>query len=373
MGFQLGGFLAGVSDAAVDRMQKVEDERIRIAREERSVGTQQRMARESERRKKQALLDESAGMLAMLGYDEDTIGGILAKGTTASQFAITAGQTAMAKGVDPNTIWNFSTDGTGVTNEKKVTETIEAAEPTKIGDIEATSTAVGDLPTPSNDSVINLEVYKDLFAEPKAVEKSFDAALASISQRMSRTTDPKKLADLAKEQDQLLEDLAKKKAAEREEDGETTPSLTATTINSFESTIRRGELKRYGFEVDIDGKIKNMTDGNRHLFDVANLSVAKQMNTRNTEIEDPLMNLAVEGIRDSAMDGLTDYGYSIVNSEVKKDNYYVETPQVAAQKLGSRNYKIGDVINVEGELFVYTGVVDYMTGKPLIKIGEIGS
>ena len=30
MGFQLGGFLAGVSDAAVDRMQRVEDERISL-------------------------------------------------------------------------------------------------------------------------------------------------------------------------------------------------------------------------------------------------------------------------------------------------------------------------------------------------------
>jgi len=373
MGFNLGGFMAGVSDAAVNRMQKVEDERIRIAREERSIGTQQRMARESERRKKQALLDESAGMLAMLGYDEDTIGNILANGTTAAQFAVTAGQTAMAKGVDPNTIWNFNTDSTGVTNTDKVTKTIEAAEPTKVGDIEATSTAVSDLPTPSSDSVINLEVYKDLFAEPKAIEKSFDAALASISQQMSRTTDPKKLADLAKEQDQLLKDLAKKKEAEREEDGETTPSLTATTINSFESTIRRGELKRYGFEVDIDGKIKNMTDGNRYLFDVANLSVAKQMNTRNTEIQDPLMNLAVQGIRDSAMDGLTDYGYSIINSETPKKNYIVQTMAEAAERLKAKNYKIGDVLNVDGELFVYTGVVDYITGDPIIKIGEIGS
>ena len=53
MGFNFGGFMAGVSDAVVDRMQKVEEEKIRIAREDRSIATKQRMAREAERRKKQ--------------------------------------------------------------------------------------------------------------------------------------------------------------------------------------------------------------------------------------------------------------------------------------------------------------------------------
>ena len=40
MAFNFGGFMAGVSDAAVNRMQKVEEEKIRIAREERAIGTQ---------------------------------------------------------------------------------------------------------------------------------------------------------------------------------------------------------------------------------------------------------------------------------------------------------------------------------------------
>ena len=206
MGFQLGGFLAGVSDAAVDRMQRVEDERIRIAREERAIGTQQRMARESERRKKQALLDESAGMLAMLGYDEDTINGILAKGTQASAFAITAGQTAMSKGIDPNTIWNFSTDETGQTNQDMVNETIDIAEPTKVGDITATSEAP-QLPTGDTDSIINLDVYQNLFAEPDKVESSFSARLSVISQKLARNPNRKDADALKAEQEKLLEDF----------------------------------------------------------------------------------------------------------------------------------------------------------------------
>lgn len=374
MAFSFGGILAGVSEKIVERIEDEEERLEEIAREERSIATRQRLARESERRKKQAVLDESAGMMAMLGYDKDTIESILAKGSAASQFAVTAGQTAMAKGIDPNTIWNFHTDAKGNTAQDKVSEAIEIATPTKVGDITATSKAAPELPSPStSDSVINLEVYQNLFAEPKPVEKSFDAALAVISQKMARTDDPKKLAELEKEQNKLLEDLAKKKTAEREETGENTPTFEATTINSFESTIRRGELKRYGFQLDIDGEIKNMTDGNRHLFDVANLSVAKQMATRNKEINDPLMNLAIQGIRDSALDGLSNYGYDIVNAETPPANYYTETKEVAKQKLDARNYKIGDVINVDGELFVYTGVLDYQTGRPLIKIGEVGS
>jgi len=373
MAFSFGGILAGVSEKIVERIEDEEERLEEIAREERSIATRQRLARESERRKKQAVLDESAGMMAMLGYDKDTIESILAKGSAASQFAVTAGQTAMAKGVDPNTIWNFHTDAKGNTAQDKVSEAIEIAAPTKVGDITATSKAAPELPSPStSDSVVNLEVYQNLFAEPKPVEKSFDSALAVISQKLSRTDDPKKIAELEREQTKLLEDLARKKEAEREQEGENTPTFTATTINSFESTIRRGELKRYGFQLDIDGEIKNMTDGNRHLFDVANLSVAKQMATRNKDINDPLMNLAIQGIRDSALDGLSNYGYDKVNAATPPDNYYMETPEVARQKIQARNYKIGDVVNVNGELFVYTGVLDYQTGQPLIKIGEVG-
>jgi len=380
MAINFGGILAGVSDTIVKRIEDEEDRLERIATEKRAeerqlraIGTRQRMARQAEREKKQALLDESAGLMAMLGYDKDTIESILSKGLTASEFAINAGQEAMKKGIDANTLWNFNTDSSGNISQENVNKTIEMASPTKVGDITATSQAVSDLPTPSADSVINLEVYQNLFAEPKPVEKSFDAALAVISQKLSRTDDPKKIAELEKEQNKLLEDLARKKEAEREQEGENTPTFTATTINSFESTIRRGELKRYGFQLDIDGEIKNMTDGNRHLFDVANLSVAKQMATRNSKINDPLMNLAIQGIRDSALDGLSNYGYDKVNAATPPDNYYTETPEVARQKIQARNYKIGDVVNVNGELFVYTGVLDYQTGQPLIKIGEVGS
>lgn len=56
-----------------------------------------------------------------------------------------------------------------------------------------------------------------------------------------------------------------------------------------------------------------------------------------------------------------------------KINYFQHNMATAKQKVKARTYKIGDVVNVEGELFVYTGVIDYETGKPLIKIGDIGA
>lgn len=400
MAFNLGGILAGASDAIVRRIEDEEERQEKLADEERSIATRQRLARETERRKKQAVLDETAGMMAMLGYDENTIQSILEKGTSAAQFAVTAGQTAMQKGVDPNTIWNFSTNEAGETDMDAVTETIEAAAPTRVGDIEATSEEAPDLPTGTmSGGVVNLEVYQNLFADPKPVEKSIDGALTRIGLKMARTNDPDEIAQLEKEEEVLLKRLANRKAAEKTEDGTTTPSLTASTVNTMERNVRSKTLQQFKFKLGVDDEIENMTDGNRHLFHVSEIATAKELNARNKDINDPYLKVTAQTVRASAVEQLESYGYDKLNEygqaqenlraltaqnadtqtinaaqkALDNINYFQHDMATAKQKMNARSYKIGDVVNVEGELFVYTGVIDYVTGKPLIKIGDIGA
>lgn len=369
MAFNFGGFMAGVSDAAVNRMQKVEEEKIRIAREERAIGTQQRMAREAERRKKQAILDESAGMLAMLGYNEDTINSILAKGTTASEFAITAGQTAMSKGVDPNTIWNFSTDEAGETDQKKVNETIDMAEPTRVGDITATSATAPALPTTDRSSVINLDVYQNLFAEPEKVEASFSARLAVISQKLAREPNRKDADALKSEQEKLLNDLRTMKEAEREDKGTNTESFTNADVRAMEKEVTNQEYRQFGFKLGLNDEIENMDDGNIHLSYIAGINIARKLHGRNEGINDNRLKVAVDQIRTNAVNNLTQYGYQAMYNESEKytieDNF--ETFQ---QKYDSYQYKVGDVVKFENSLFVYTNAVDHLTGMRFVKVAD---
>ena len=126
MGFNLGAFLGGAASKMVERIEDEEERIQKLEDEQRSIATRQRLAREEERRKKQAAADEMAGLMGMLGYDEDTISAVMEKGQAAGKFAIEAGQRAMAKGIDPNTIWSMSTTDTG-TDTNKVNETIDYA------------------------------------------------------------------------------------------------------------------------------------------------------------------------------------------------------------------------------------------------------
>ena len=369
MAFNFGGFMAGVSDAAVNRMQKVEEEKIRIAREDRAIGTQQRMAREAERRKKQAILDESAGMLAMLGYNEDTINSILSKGTTASEFAITAGQTAMSKGVDPNTIWNFSTDDAGETDQKKVNETIDMAEPTKVGDITATSATAPALPTTDRSSVINLDVYQNLFAEPEKVEASFSARLAVISQKLAREPNRKDADALKSEQEKLLNDLRTMKEAEREDKGTNTESFTNADVRAMEKEVTNQEYRQFGFKLGLNDEIENMDDGNIHLSYIAGINIARTLNGRNEGINDNRLKVAVDQIRSNAVNNLTQYGYQAMYGDSEK--YIIEDNfETFQQKYDSYQYKVGDVVKFENSLFVYTNAVDHLTGMRFVKVAD---
>ena len=368
MGLSLSGIVGGFSQKLTDRIEEEEERAERLAEQQRQEASRLRVARESERRKRQAILDESAGMMAMLGYSEETIQNILSKGSSAAQFAIDAGQKAMGKGVDPNTIWNFSTDETGETDQSKVTETIESAETPELGALSesAGSTTVGT--AAGNTGTINLQTYRDLYAEPDKVETSFSARLAVISQKLARNPNRSDAEALKNEQQSILADLRTMKEAEREEKGSESPSFTVGSVTANINEIRGGAYRRFGFKVGLDGTIEGIDDGNQHLADIAEMNVASQLTTRNSGINDPLMSNAVKGIYDSAYNNLADYAFDTYNNNREKVTQ-VPSAEEFAQGLQSRQYRIGDVIQQGNNLFVYTGITDPVTNQPFVYYG----
>lgn len=368
MALSLSGIVGGFSQKLTDRIEEEEERAERLAEQQRQEASRLRVARESERRKRQGILDESAGLLKALGYSDSQVEGILEQGVLASEFYIDAGKQAAIKGIDPRTIVNFSTDEEGKIDQAKVTETIESADTPELGALteSAGSTTVGI--GGGGTGTMNLETIRNLYAEPDKVETSFSARLAVISQKLARNPNRSDAEALKNEQQSILADLRTMKEAEREEKGSESPSFTVGSVTANINEIRGGAYRRFGFKVGLDGTIEGIDDGNQHLADIAEMNVASQLTTRNSGINDPLMTNAVKGIYDSAYNNLADYAFDMYNNSREKVTQ-VPSAEEFAQGLQTRQYRIGDVIQQGNNLFVYTGITDPVTNQPFVYYG----
>ena len=379
MAFNLQAFGAGFAKKVTTDLDDERDRINRLADQEASIATQQRLAKKAEREAEQKLTEETGGLLMSLGYDENAVQSILSKGKMSANFWATAGQDALKKGVNPNTLFNMPN-----MDESNFTETVESVEeemavPTGMGDIEedATLKSAETLETSGEDSVtissgfsINKDAFKNLYGTPDKEEASFGARLAVLSQRIARKPNDPNMESWKAEQQSLLADLATMKNAEREEkDGDQTPAFGLGTISANVKEIRSGAGKRFGFTVGIDGEINNMIDGQQHLADIVELNIAGQLTIRNTDIQDKSMKYTAEGIRNSAISNLTDYGYNIYNND--KDKLQTATNNetfITNSENGA--YRPGQVVTVGSKVIIYTGIADYKTGQKFIILNQ---
>ena len=379
MAFNLQAFGAGFAKKVTTDLDDERDRINRLADQEASIATQQRLAKKAEREAEQKLTEETGGLLMSLGYDENAVQSILSKGKMSANFWATAGQDALKKGVNPNTLYNMPN-----MDEPNFTETVESVEeemavPTGMGDIEedATLKSAETLETSGENSVtissgfsINKDAFKNLYGTPDKEEASFGARLAVLSQRIARKPNDPNMESWKAEQQSLLADLATMKNAEREEkDGDQTPAFGLGTISANVKEIRSGAGKRFGFTVGIDGEIDNMIDGQQHLADIVELNIAGQLTIRNTDIQDKSMKYTAEGIRNSAISNLTDYGYNIYNND--KDKLQTATNNetfITNSENGA--YRPGQVVTVGSKVIIYTGIADYKTGQKFIILNQ---
>ena len=99
--------------------------------------------------------------------------------------------------------------------------------------------------------------------------------------------------------------------------------------------------------------------------DLEELEVANQLNTRNKGIEDPNMQLAAQGVRESAVRNLNEYGLNIFYNQ--KDRLQdAPTNEAFATSMSRGEYRQGQVVTVGNKIILYTGVPDYRTGQPFI-------
>jgi hypothetical protein len=355
MAFNFGQFVAGASENLVDMIKTKEAQLYKEEQDEKERIRKARVAAANQRRSEEKAAKEAAGMLSMLGYDEKTTANILKSGKGGINFAIEAGQTALAKRVNPNTLFSFATTEDGTVNKDVIDETLTTT-PSK-DDITAT-TASAAVPS----SGINVDAYASLYAEPDEIENTYSARLAVLSQKMGRDPENKNYSGWKSEYDRLLTDYAAFKEAEREKTGENTPSFGEGTVAANMKMFSTDSLRKYGFETDIDGNIKNMTDGTMHLADIASLDVVQMATDFNKPFQDPLMSAAINARRNSAVRGLEEYAYETYYDEDKVTPTY-EQPQQVDEAISSGQMRVGQVFVYDGNVYVYTGIDDIVTGN----------
>ena len=206
-----------------------------------------------------------------------------------------------------------------------------------------------------------------MFAPQDEFETTYGAALAVLSQRIAQNPNDPQMSEWRQQQTELLDAVGKHEEAKREK-GEKGDAFGIGTISSNVNEIRAGAVRPLGMTIGLKGEIEGINDGNRHLAYVADISVAEQMIKRNTKIQSETMTYAAEGVRNAAIENLTDYALNLYSSD-KSAVKIAATNEEFAKNMESGVYKRGDIVNVGNKIMVYTGIVDYKTNEKFIYLG----
>ena len=353
MSFNFGAFVGGLSRQIVSDIEADEayDQQLSFFKEKQDILSGQEI--EKERKLRDLQTQSNIKALKFAGYDDQRAAQIAMSGDYAVERSLGLAEKVSEVGGDINTYYKLADNTTNDMDnlEKEITDTAGATKKISTGTMGV--------------SGFDPEMVAGLFAEPDKIESSYSARLAVISQKLAQNPDRSDADSLKSEQTQLYADLRKMKEAEREEKGTVTPTFDLGSITSNTNEIRRGQLNRYGFEVGVDGAIQNLTEGNMYKADLAELEVSNQLNIRNKGIEDPNMQLAAQGIRESAARNLNEYGLNIFYN--KKDKVQdVPTNEAFATSMSIGEYRQGQVVTVGNKIILYTGVPDYRTGQLFI-------
>ena len=362
MAFNFMSFLGGAAEQLTDVIETREAERMY---EERQVKAEQR--EESRFAKRQAASaardrkkaeEEAADMISALSvfYPKSMTEQIASKGKVFGNFALESAQTAVSKGINPSTIWNFATNEKGEVDQSVITETLEVPTPTP-------APAPDDLvQTTTSPLSLDVDAYADMFVKPDKEELSHNARIAVLDQKMSRNPNSSNMETWKAEREAMLKGLADLKKLEKDAEGTTTPSFTLGTIQSNMAGFDRASLPRAGFKLGINDNIENLEDGNMHMMDIASLDTVKQATEFNAVYSDPAMKAAISARRNSALRGLQEYAFDALYDTTKTVEEL--TPQKYAEAMQNNQLKVGQIIKVGNFLHVYTGIEDTVTGYP---------
>ena len=237
MGFNIGGFLGGVSEGVNDAILREEerlDEKLTMNRQEASL---QRRDKNKERLRKEVLLEELTEQLAV-HHTEDQITQMSAKGLGAMKQFATISQAEFAAGRDPSAAYNWSVATADLAPPPMSSQVDNSA---KSDDLEKTTikpTSFG-LKRPT-------QTYKSYATIDESLERNAQAIVTA-----QQNGDNKKLAELQRRGELLMEQ------ALTQGDGSQFKDASVTSVLNYSYKTYMTGL---GYDYDnVENKIANLT------------------------------------------------------------------------------------------------------------------
>tara|TARA_R110002049_G_scaffold124591_1_gene280159 strand:+ start:810 stop:1934 length:1125 start_codon:yes stop_codon:yes gene_type:complete len=237
MGFNIGGFLGGVSEGVNDAILREEerlDEKLTMNRQEASL---QRRDKNKERLRKEVLLEELTEQLAV-HHTEDQITQMSAKGLGAMKQFATISQAEFAAGRDPSAAYNWSVATAELAPPPMSAQVDNSA---KSDDLEKTTikpTSFG-LKRPT-------QTYKSYATIDESLERNAQAIVTA-----QQNGDKKKLAELQRRGELLMEQ------ALTQGDGSQFKDASVTSVLNYSYKTYMTGL---GYDYDnVENKIANLT------------------------------------------------------------------------------------------------------------------
>lgn len=238
MAFNFGAFAAGFAQSAersilqqTQRRDEEEDYKkkleLQFEYEEKSRAAAAARSAATSRREKEEKLLEIAGALQSLGYSPDVIAQITQRGQTTVDMAMNIGQSALAKNVDPNSIWQI---------------TSTAVDPE---DANFDSEANANL----SSFAINAQAYRGLFGEAPEV-KTFATIEEAVAREQQKVF---QLENQGRQNTQEYATAVRNLASYTEEFKRQNPVVADTTINKLaDDALNFARLTVYAKDAVLD-------------------------------------------------------------------------------------------------------------------------
>jgi hypothetical protein len=406
MAFNFGGFMAGVSEKIVERVETEEDRLAEIAKEQRLLSNRLAFDRQSERRKKKAAAEELASELSVYFSPEETEA-ILGKGQGAAKQALLLGQNAFAKGMSPSPLLNLSS-AAELTQEEtadfanEVVSGTDAA-PLQTGtmsdSLEAAQPVTDTTTATAGGGLFKADYYSDIMAPADEEQATLDSAYAvAVQKSLTERTEGKRNKNkiLA---EQILIEIKKKDAALATEDTDSSP-FSKSSIEGMQKTQMKIALEANDFAVDMEGRLAEKIGNKVPQYNVAVIQANSRMRTLNTgedglpmspqlhsltgdNVTQAIKKIQLDARQQHASPSTTAVGDRRLNPDAPFERFTTgsdgQQVDVLQQNAQQGKYKIGDIVYTTimengipiTRLQVYTGIQVSSRHNNFIDAGKI--
>ena len=336
MAFNFGAFVGGVGAGITNVIEREKAEAWELKKFNLQESAADRRAAASEARATRKQTEELTGQLAALGLKPDQIKGVFSQGIGFAQGAVTLGAAYVAAGV-PFTDAIIPA-GSAAPNKTIVgNKDMDGASVTDVGG--QTTSAFGLKPLPVEKPIETLGFEKDISLLNKKILEAPEAELPKLKKQLYKT---------------MLAYKNYRAADDTPVASQYTEQFARTTIDAAIKLNRSSS-----FNVGIDGEIENMMVGDEGKALQLDLVAEEYLYNNYASVNDPIMNRSLAALTKTNTLKVFTYKRMVANLGGNDPRFKTAANEEKLNENAALGiYNIGDVVRVQGELMMYTGIKD---------------